>query len=298
MSELDQTTAPVETSATTTNVSTGIANDQQMTSNNNPLTTAMETPQGKTGAWFESIADESLRGYVESKGFKGVEDVISSYKQAETLLGDKVNATIIPGPDATPEQWNEFYNKVGRPSEASEYKLEVLEGDDGSFSKTAAEWMHQAGLNPQQAQTLNKHWNEFISNQQAALQQQRQVQYENELSSLKQEWAQNYDRNVELAQRAARALGVQGEMSQKLIDAMGIKFSMELFSKVGSGFSEHAFHGSGTQPSAFGMSVEAARARQQDIMKSTELRTKYISGDPTLRNEMDTLNRIIAGVSK
>lgn len=289
MSDLIQEAIAVESTAPITEQNTAQVN----TAVDNPLNTT--APQAKTGAWYESIADETLRGYVESKGFKGVEDVISSYKQAETLLGDKVNAAVIPGADATPEQWEEFYNKLGRPSSANDYKLELPEGDDGAFSKTAAEWMHKAGLNQQQAQGLNKYWNEFVVNQQAAIEQQRQIQHQNELQSLKQEWAQNYDKNVELARRAARSLGVNDDMANKLQNAIGPKEMMNLFSKIGNGFSEHTFHGSNDNASPFGMSVEAARARQQDIMKTQLLREKYISGDPTLRTEMDTLNRIIAG---
>ncbi|MFY8121324.1 MAG: hypothetical protein ACOVK7_08045, partial [Burkholderiaceae bacterium] len=74
----------------------------------------------------------------------------------------------LPGKDATPEQWAEFYKAIGAPEKAEDYKLPVPEGDDGAFAKTASEWFKDAGILPQQAEKLAGKWNEFVASQQQA----------------------------------------------------------------------------------------------------------------------------------
>lgn len=259
-------------------------------------TTLLNTaPQGKTGGWYESIADESLRGFVESKGFDSADKLAQSYQHAEKLLGDKVSATILPGEDATPEALAEFYTKLGRPAKPEDYKLDLPEGADRTFSDSIAKTMHEAGLNQRQVEMLSKHYSEYGAKQLAAIEQQKQVQVENEMTALKQEWAQNYDRNLELSRRAARALGVGDEMANKIQSAIGVKEMMSLFNKIGSGFSEDTFHVGGTQTSPFGMSVEAARAKLQEYKTNPTLRQAYLSGDVKAKTEIDNLNRVVAG---
>ena len=75
---------------------------------------------------------------------------------------------VMPGKDATPEQWGEFYKQVGRPDAPEGYELPVPEGDDGAFAKQASGWMHEAGLSKDQAAKLAVKWNELAATQQAA----------------------------------------------------------------------------------------------------------------------------------
>jgi|JI10StandDraft_1071094.scaffolds.fasta_scaffold150510_3 hypothetical protein len=253
-------------------------------------------PQQPTGAWFDSIKDDGLRGYVESKGYKGIEDVITSQQAYEKIIGaEKAGKTLImPSEDATPEQYAEFYNKLGRPEKATDYGIKAPEGLPPEFANETAGWMHEAGLNKQQANALAEKYNAYAANQaaqQAALYEQAQ---ERDNAALKEEWGGNYDRNIELARRATRAFGLDNEQAAKIQAAIGAKEMAKLFSNIGNGFGEHALQG-GNQGSPFGMSVEAARVRLAEIKSSADLRTKYLSKDPTLVNEMNTLNRVIAG---
>lgn len=258
---------------------------------------APDTPQGSTGAWFESIKDENMRGYVESKGYKGIEDIISQQQNYEKLISaEKAGSTLImPGADATPEQMAEFYNKLGRPSTAKEYEISAGEGQDNAFSEQVSNWMHELGLNKTQAQALAGKYGEYAASTQAQMQQQKAIEIQNQETALKQEWAQNFDRNVELARRASRMAGIDGDTALKIQDAIGTKAMMKLFHTFGEGFSEHKMEGIGNNASPFGMSLEGSKARRQEIMTDPGLRNKYLSGDAQIRAEMDRLNKAIAG---
>lgn len=254
------------------------------------------TPQAPIGAWHESITDEALRGYVEAKGFQSVEDVIKGHQNIEKLVGDKVKLTALPGEDATPEQLAEFYTKLGRPDKPEDYKLQAPEGADKAFTESAAKWMHDLGLNTKQAGTLAEQFNTYMANHLDSQVKQMEIAEQNDIASLKKEWGQNYDANLEKARRAARAFGCDDATSWKIQEAIGANKMLTMFSNIGNGFSEHTMHG-GNQSSPFGMSVEGARVRHAEILRDPALRSKYLNKDSALRNEMDTLNRIIAGAA-
>lgn len=262
-----------------------------------PIATQSETPsltsteQKPVGGWYESIADESLRGYVESKGFNAIEDLIKSYKANETLLGDNVNHVKVPKSDATPEEFQEFYDKVGRPKDAKDY---TLEGEEG-FTEHAKQWLHEAGLTQHQASLLNAKLNEFSAAKQAEMEMQSKQRVESELNDIKKEWNTNYDKNVELARRAARALGMDSDKLNGIQNAIGVKEMLNLFHKIGSGFKEDTFVDGSSAPNNFGMSVEAARAKIQEYSTNKALREAYLKGDPKAKQEMETLHMIIAG---
>lgn len=269
-----------------------------LTSEATPVSTApaidTTVAQQSTGAWYESIQNPDLRGYAENAGFKGVDDLVTEYKNAKTLLGDKVNATIIPGEDATPEQLSEFYNKLGRPDKPEDYKLPVPEGADAKFSTEASKWMHELGLNSKQAQTLASKMNEYTAGYEAQQAQQRAVQAESDLKGLKQEWQQSYEKNIELARRAARGFGMDADRLTKIENALGTKDMLKFFSDIGNGFSEHKFEGSGG-PSPFGMTKEAAKVKMDELKSDRGFGQKLISGDSTARAEWDRLNKIMVG---
>jgi hypothetical protein len=164
----------------------------------------------------------------------------------------------LPGKDATPEQWAEFYKAVGAPDKAEAYELPVPEGQDGEFAKTAATWFKDAGLLPQQAQALAGKWNEFTAAQAAAaeaaetqriaqLDQQNKVQE----AALKNEWGQSHDANMELARRAVRQFiptEKAGDVIAALEDRLGYAETIKLMHSIGKGLGEHDAPGLGRAP--------------------------------------------------
>jgi hypothetical protein len=164
----------------------------------------------------------------------------------------------LPGKDAQPEAWAEFYKQIGAPDKAEAYELPVPEGQDGEFAKTAATWFKDAGLLPQQAQALAGKWNEFAAAQAAAAEAaetQRIAQLEQrnkaEEASLKTEWGQSHDANLELARRAVRQF-IPSEKAADVVsaleDKLGYAETIKLMHAIGKGLGEHDAPGLGREP--------------------------------------------------
>lgn len=239
-----------------------------------PVTTEAPTTQAGSGILTAPIAENTPAGN----------------EPAPAAKPDPV-ALQLPGDDATPEQMAEFYKALGRPEKAEDYGIAAPDGVDGGFAKDAAAWMHEAGLNAKQANALAGKWNEYVAAQQAAAEQQFQVQAENDMATLQKEWGQNYDRNIELARRAARGFGVDQPSLDKIERAIGTKGLMSMFANIGQGLGEHSFEGNGNA-NPFGMTPEAARVRIQDLKADKAWRDKFLAGDAEAKSEWDRLHRI------
>jgi hypothetical protein len=167
----------------------------------------------------------------------------------------ETTALTLPGKDASPEQWAEFYKQIGAPDTPEAYELPVPDGEDGAFAKTAASWFKDAGLLPQQAQALASKWNEFATAQsqaQAEAETQRIAQLDQknktEEATLKNEWGQNHEANMELARRAVRQFipsEKAGDVISALEDRLGYAETIKLMHSIGRGLGEHDAPGLG-----------------------------------------------------
>lgn len=176
---------------------------------------------GNATDWVAGLAAEN-RTTVEAKGWKTVDDGIKSYRELESRLGQ---ALTVPGENATADDWNKLYGKLGRPETADKYELKVdraaLPADmpyDETMSVEFRNWAHEAGLNTKQAQTLHDKYvgnfaKAFTDN--AAKVNEQQATAHRELVT---KWgpadSDGYKREVELMSRAARNLGLADALKQ------------------------------------------------------------------------------------
>jgi hypothetical protein len=114
----------------------------------------------------------------------------------------------LPNKNSTEDQWNEFYDKTGRPESADKYSLDVKSDvvplDNGAV-KQFAENAHKLGLSNKQAQgVLEFYKNSMEGNvhQNKIDAETSQVQAEQEL---RQEWGREFENNVKKAGALAKA---------------------------------------------------------------------------------------------
>ena len=176
-------------------------------------TPTTETPKQETQieqpvvakSWKEAIPEE-LRNDPNISKFTELEALAKSYVNATRMIGqDKV---AVPNNNSTEDQWNEVYDKLGRPESADKYKLEVKSDvvplDEGAI-KQFAENAHQLGLNNKQAQGIL----EFYKNSMEGSAQQSKIDTEtaqaNAEQELRKEWGSNYEANIKKAGSVAKA---------------------------------------------------------------------------------------------
>lgn len=112
--------------------------------------TAIDTSDWKSGI------PEDLRNHPSIANMQDVGSLAKSMVHAQSMVGaDKI---AIPGKWSDADDWNQVYDKLGRPSSSEEYglKFEVPDGGEADPALTGwfADTAHKIGLNPTQAQQL------------------------------------------------------------------------------------------------------------------------------------------------
>jgi len=191
--QITQETVPVaETTQTTTEAPV------QETQIEQPVPTVAKS-------WKEAIP-EDLRNDPNISKFTELEALAKSYINATRMIGqDKV---AVPNNNSTDDQWNEVYNKLGRPESPDKYKLEVKSDvvplDDGAI-KSFAENAHKLGLNNKQAQGILEFYKESME---GSVQQSRvdtETAQANAEAQLRKEWGRAFDDNIKRAGAVAKA---------------------------------------------------------------------------------------------
>ena len=192
MSE-EQTTQVTEPVAETTQTTEPVAPTIATTDNSTPAT------------WKDSISQEFREDPNISK-FTEIDALAKSYINATRMIGqDKV---AVPNENSTDDQWNEVYEKLGRPESADKYKLdvqsEIVPLDEGAV-KSFAENAHKLGLNNKQAQGIL----EYYKNSMEGSEQQSRIDTEtaqaNAEQELRKEWGRSFDENLKKAGSVAKA---------------------------------------------------------------------------------------------
>lgn len=243
-------------------------------------------------AWH-SGADDVTTGYIQNKGWDSPLKVVESYRNLEKLFGqDKAgNTVVMPKPDAAPEEFGKFYDRLGRPSAPDGYKFQVPEGANPEFAKLAQGKFHELGLTQKQGEALASWWNDQATGAMTAQQEQAAQAFQADDQALRAAWGAAFTQELNKAQAAARALGVTEEQIDSLQKAMGHKNTMEFFNKIGNKMGEPDF-ASGSSPERFGnaMTPEQARAAIQAKLQDKDFVAKYVNGNAEAKAEMARLH--------
>lgn len=242
--------------------------------------------------------DESLRGEKFFESIPGKDWAEAGPKLAKVALDSQRyagGAVRIPKDDAKPEEWNEYYKKLGRPDKPEEYGIkapeEFPEGawDDqraASFQQKA----HELGLSKKQAAALAD-WNAGWVRDQIAT---RAVEMKGSVDKLREEWGPNFERNVELARRAAKQLGGDGFLGW--LDETGHgnhPHFVRVFSKMGAKLGEAQL----VQGDLPGESKTSAQAKINAILgdKKHAYHDRRHPGNKAALEEMAGLYKVVYG---
>jgi hypothetical protein len=246
--------------------------------------------------WYGTIADDGLRGYAQTKGFKDPAAVLESYRNFEKLQGVPQDRLLkLPEKDDDPA-WGDIYGKLGRPSDPTGYQLQ-FEGDS-ALADRFAKTFHEAGISKSQAARLNTEWNAYVQELIEGDERERAQRSGAELAELRGKWGAKFDENAELGRRAAREFGVAEDDFKQLEAALGTAKSLELFQRIGSRLGEAKSFDAGAGGGAsngFSMTPEQARARMEELRRDADWTAAYLNGDAAKKAEADRLHRIMAG---
>ena len=198
MSEQIQTTEVTQPVATETTQTTATATQPILSSTQQPA----EPTSGKT--WKEAISQE-YRSNPNIEKFTELDALAKSYINAVSMIGtDKIP---LPGKSATDEQWNEVYNKLGRPESADKYKLEFktdVAPVDENVIKGFAQNAHKLGLNNKQAQGILEFYKSTLEGSAKEMSVNMETAQADATNALRSEWGRAYDDNLRKAADVAQ----------------------------------------------------------------------------------------------
>lgn len=227
-------------------------------------------PAGSDAAphWRDAISDERLRQFAER--FTSPAEIARAALDLRQKLS---NAVVLPGRDADLGDVLEFRRKLGVPDAPEHYAFAAAGNDgaeaaDGAFRAAAAKAFHGAGVTAEQAEALTAWWNSYAGD--ARLQSRREAESRRARSeaALRRDWGGDYDRNLEIAARAARAYG--GGALEELLNAALADGSrvgdqpamMKAFAEIGRNLVEDDFHAG-----AAGTPSKTARERIDELTR-------------------------------
>lgn len=243
-----------------------------------PAAGVAPTAQPSANSVWTAAFDEDTSAYVSNKGWKEPSDMLMSYRNLEKFAGGAKNLLELPPENATPEQLDAFYSKLGRPADPNEYGLKAPDGGDPAMVEWFKGTAHKLGLSAKQAQSLFTEFNGMSGSMQEKLQSQMAQESEKAIGTLKQEWGQAYDQMIGAGRRAATALGYDAGRLSAIEDKLGTAEMLRLFATLGSKMGEDSFAGERSE-GGFGTTPAAAKQQIADLKLDKGFMDKYLSGD-------------------
>lgn len=247
--------------------------------------------QGNFLAGFGAKLPDELKGLEK---FRSPKQLLEGYSNLSQLLGKKADAVVIPGPDATPEEWAPVLKRLGVPDSPEGYQLkapdQLPEGVtvDAEELKEFAKTAHQLGLTPQQVAKLQEYdlarAGKSVAGSAAQAAALEAAEFAKQGELLTKEWGNGNARiqKAALAERAALTFGFTPEEVASDPLFRNARFVMTL-ARAGAAMSEDTLVRGGDVNSTGGL-----KARAQDVINNTgnPLYKKYWAGDE------DTVNQV------
>lgn len=254
--------------------------------------------EGDGGGWQ---APEWMSGFevdqeiAQDPSLKAIQDVpslIKSYVHAQKKMG--MDKTVLPNQNSTKEEWMQLYQKLGMPTDFSEYDLKAAEKNAlkeevlEQFKQTAFE----NNIMPNQAQAMY----DFLNNQAVAEAERMQAaeaeKMEAAINGLREEWGDAFEQNIHTAKLAVNEFG--GEQLKQYLNESGLGNDpniIKVFNEIGKQFFKEDNFTADSKP-AYSLSPSEAHQRMNEIMGNMDS-PYYNSMHPDHKRIVDEVNKMI-----
>tara|TARA_R110002012_G_scaffold266801_1_gene450421 strand:+ start:2929 stop:3822 length:894 start_codon:yes stop_codon:yes gene_type:complete len=270
----------------------------------NTTPTEAPTQTAPASTWIDQVTDPTTKAWAEAKGLQNgnFENVLGSYHNLEKLMGaDKAGRTItLLNDDASPEEHAEFYNKLGRPEDASQYSVTLPEGveDDTRLTMMRTK-AHELGLTDEQFKGLAEADAEYVN---STIQQQQDttaISAAEAEAQLKKEWGAAYDLKVAGINLAAQKLGITEDQLKGLHNSMGPVDAMKFVDGLNTKIGDHDFD-SGESVIPNHKTPEQAKIELSELSMNKEFMGAWLDkmhpGHAAAVEKKAALARLVSGV--
>lgn len=246
-----------------------------------PAATPTPTPAAPATPAIEWLkdADETTVGYVQNKGWKQPIDLLNGYRHLEKHVGLPADRVLAVPKGDDPAEWGQVYDKLGRPKDAKDYKIDIpADVGDPKYADAARAAFHKIGLNAKQAAELVAWNNQYSMDAVKARDDSYRATIEEETKALKTEWGAAHDQNINIAKHTARAFGLDAATIDKMESVTGFSKLMKFMHTVGTRLGEDKFVGAEGGASSFGVLTPGqAKAQLQELGMDKEWHTAWVN---------------------
>lgn len=233
---------------------------------------------GESADWTEGFESETVT-YIQNKGWASPSDLLTSYQNLEKLTSGSKNVVALPEDDASEDEYVKFYARLGRPESPEQYQLETPENADGALEEWFRDTAFQLGLTGKQAANLFDRWQEMSVQR---VEQEQAIQHrmgEDAIKTLKAEWGDQYDTNIDAGRRATMALGYDEAALNHMEERLGTAELLKLFSALGSKMKEDVFSDDLRTGHSFDVGAGAAKLELDNLRADSGFMKRYLEGD-------------------
>jgi hypothetical protein len=182
-----------------------------------PVVTPAAAPAAAPGepinaGWRDALPEEH-RSAETLKKFEGKDWSEVGPKLAVSYINlEKMPRGVTPPKDdAKPEEWDKFYESLGRPKSADEYGVEAKVPEGVAWNKQAEKTIlgkaYKLGLTKKQAQGLLDDYVGLIAEGNTRIKQDASREVEQHLAEIEKDWGGMTERNLALVQRCVTEFG-------------------------------------------------------------------------------------------
>lgn len=169
---------------------------------------------GVQPSWRDSLPTD-IKDDPSLKNYSDVENLAKAFIHTKAQVGKK--GVILPGEKATEEDWNRYYKEIGVP-DADKYSVKFPDGY--KMPEATGKWFNSAarkyGLMQHQAEGFIKDYIQFEGTQVKSINEAKITEQTKQLSDMKTEWGEAYDKNLNKANFALTNIGGK-EFGQKFL---------------------------------------------------------------------------------
>lgn len=229
-------------------------------------TTAAPNPLEGAPAWMKDMNDpEIIEGASILKRFQDVPSLAKALVHSQRMIGqDKIP---IPGKNATAQDWQQVFRKLGLPEDAAQYKIEKPKDSaiDDEFMGSLVKKGMELNILPHQMQELLGFLVQAETAEVQGFQAEQAKAQENGFQELRQEWGQAFDSKVRQAQLGLKQFADEKTMaylSEHGLDKDPMLF--RLFAQVGASLKGDTFKGESV--SNIGVTPSEARSKMEAML--------------------------------
>lgn len=253
--------------------------------------TTTGTPSTTTTSDWTSGMDEATRGYVQTKGFKGVGEVVESYKNFEKMHGVPQDRLIkipekLEGDDA-----RSVFQRLGMPKDAKDYNVKIPKemGDEAAAQKIR-DFAFKNNMTNRQVEALVENEVADWTARNASQTQAAELANKNAQDNLKKEWGAAFEQNKNIADQGAISIGMSNEQVQALGAALGPDGALKLLHKIATATGESPYV-SGQNPGAGVNTPASANAKITELMQDIAFGNRLSNGDTDAKALWERLHK-------